>query len=169
MLKKDKKSLRLVHDLQPLNAVAIIDPAVPPSVEPYVESFGCYGMFDLFVGFDQIPLAPQSRDMTTFQTPLGTFQLTSIPMGYTNSMQIFHRDIMFLLQEEIPHITKPFINDILVKGPTSRYQDRDGTYLFVRAVMQGMQHIRVPFYCLQYLTSTLYYTFDASLPQFHPQ
>src|SRR5712664_3587685 len=91
VLKKDKKSLRVVHDLQPLNAVAIRDPAVPPTVEPYAESFGgraCYGMFDLFVGFDQRPLAPQSRDMTTFQTPLGTFRLTRIPMGYTNSMQI---------------------------------------------------------------------------------
>ena len=61
VLKKDKKSLRLVHDLQPLNAVAIRDPAVPPTVETYAESFGgqtCYGMFDLFVGFNQRPLAP---------------------------------------------------------------------------------------------------------------
>jgi hypothetical protein len=131
VLKKDKKSLRLVHDLQPLNAVAIRDPAVPPTVEPYTESFGgraCYGMFDLFVGFDQRPLAPQSRDMTTFQTPLGTFRLTCIPMGYTNSMQIFHGDTTFLLQEEIPHVTEPFIDDIPVKGPISRYQNEDGTY-----------------------------------------
>ena len=131
VLKKDKKSLRLVHDLQPLNAVAIRDPAVPPLVEPYTESFGgraCYGMFDLFVGFDQRPLAPQSRDMTTFQTPLGTLRLTCIPMGYTNSMQIFHGDTTFLLQEEIPHVTEPFIDDIPVKGPVSRYQKEDGTY-----------------------------------------
>ena len=131
VLKKDKKSLRLVHDLQPLNAVAIRDPAVPPTVEPYAESFGgraCYGMFDLFVGFDQRPLAPQSRDMTTFQTPLETFRLTCIPMGYTNSMQIFHGDTTFLLQEEIPHVTVPFIDDIPVKGPVSRYQKQDGSY-----------------------------------------
>ena len=76
VLKKDKKSLRLVHDLQPLNAVAIKDSALPPMVEPYAESFGgraCYGMFDLFVEFDQRSLAQQSRDLTTFQTPLRTF------------------------------------------------------------------------------------------------
>jgi hypothetical protein len=129
--KKDKKALRLVHDLQPLNAVAIRDPAVPPIIELYAELFGgraCYGMFDLFVGFDQRPLAQQSRDLTTFQTPLGTFRLTCIPMGYTNSMQIFHGDTMFLLQEEIPHVTMPFIDDIPAKGPVSRYQRDDGTY-----------------------------------------
>jgi hypothetical protein len=43
-------------------------------------------------------------------------------------MQIFHGDTTFLLQEEIPHVTVPFIDDIPVKGPGSRYQRADGTY-----------------------------------------
>ena len=131
VLKKDKKSLQLVHNLQPLNAVVIRDPAVPPTVEPYAESFGgraCYGMFDLFVAFDQRPLAPQSRDLTTFQTPLGTHRLTCIPMGYTNSMQILHGDSTFILQDEIPEVSEPFIDDIPVKGPESRYQDKNGNF-----------------------------------------
>ena len=85
-------------------------------------------MFDLFVGYDQRSLAPQSRDLTTFQTPLGTLRLTSIPMGYTNSVQIFHGDTTFILQDEIPHVTVPFLDDIPVKGPTSRYQDKEGRY-----------------------------------------
>ena len=38
--KKDPGFFRLVHDLQPLNAVTIKDAAVPPIVEPYAESFG---------------------------------------------------------------------------------------------------------------------------------
>ena len=125
VLKKDGKSLRLVHDLQPLNGVAIKDSGVIPAVEPYAESFGgraCYAMFNLFVGNDQRTLALQSRDLTTFQTPLGTFRLTSIPMGYTNSVQIFHGDITFLLQEEIPHVTVPFLDDIPVKGPMIPFQ-----------------------------------------------
>ena len=131
VLKKDGKSLRIVHDLQPLNAVAVKDSGVPPMLEQYAESFGgrgCYGMFDLFVGYDQRALANRSRDLTTFQTPLGTFRLTSIPMGYTNSMQIFHGDTTFLLQEEIPHITIPYVDDVPVKGPPTRYERDDGTY-----------------------------------------
>ena len=131
VIKKDGKSLRLVHDLQPLNAVTIKDSAVPPTIEPYAESFGgrsIYTVFDLFVGFDQRALAEQSRDLTTFQTPLGTFRLTSIPMGYTNSMQIFHGDTTFILQDEIPHVTIPFIDDIPIKGPETRFEKEDGTY-----------------------------------------
>lgn len=45
-------------------------------MEQYAESFGargCYAIFDLFVGFDQRSLAKESCDLTTFQTPLGTF------------------------------------------------------------------------------------------------
>ncbi|KAJ3555802.1 hypothetical protein NP233_g12120 [Leucocoprinus birnbaumii] len=129
VLKKDKKSLRLVHDLQPLNAVAIKDSGVPPIVENYAESFGgrgCYGMFDLYVGFDQRALAPESRDLTTFQTPLGTLRLTSIPMGYTNSMQIQHGDLTFLLQDEIPEVAVPFVDDVPVKGPPTRYETPNG-------------------------------------------
>ncbi len=131
VLKKDGKSLRIVHDLQPLNAVTIKDAGLPPKVEEYAESFGgrgCYGMFDLFVGFDQRKLADISRDLTTFQTPLGTLRLTSIPMGYTNSMQIQHGDITYLLRDEIPEFTIPFVDDVPVKGPPTRYELPDGGY-----------------------------------------
>lgn len=131
VLKKDGTSLRLVHNLQPLNVVAIRDNAVPPFTDQLAESFGgraCYGMFDLFVAFDQRTLDPRSRDLTTFQTPLGTFRTTCIPMGYTNSVQIMHNDITFILQDYIPHITHPYIDDVPTKGPKTRYVNPDGSY-----------------------------------------
>ena len=59
VLKQDGKTLRLVHDLQPLNAVTIRDSSVPPFVEHLAKSFGgyaVYGMMDLFAGYDQQPL-----------------------------------------------------------------------------------------------------------------
>ena len=118
--KKDGKSLHIVHNLQPLNAIAIKDSTQPPNVELLAESFGrysCYTTFNLFVGFDQHCLDAESCDLTTFQTLLDTFQLTSILMGYTNSMQIQHSDLMFILQDEIPHVAKPFIDDCPCKGP----------------------------------------------------
>lgn len=125
VLKKDGKSLRIVHNLQPLNAVTIKDSAVPPVVEPYAETFAgraCYSVLDLFVGFDQRELDPESRNLTTFQTPLGTFRLTRIPMGYTNSQQVQHGDLCYLLQDEIPDTTMPFVDDVPVRGPPTRYE-----------------------------------------------
>jgi hypothetical protein len=50
IVKKDVKSLCLVHDLQPLNAVTIWDSSLPPFIEQLAESFAgyaVYGMMDL--------------------------------------------------------------------------------------------------------------------------
>jgi hypothetical protein len=54
VLKKSGK-LRIVHDLQPLNAVTIRDAGLPPILDDFVEPFAgrqCYTIFDLFWGFD---------------------------------------------------------------------------------------------------------------------
>ena len=56
IVKKDGKSLRLLHSLEPLNAITIKDAAVPPHVEPLAESFAgrsIYSLLDLYVSFDQ--------------------------------------------------------------------------------------------------------------------
>jgi hypothetical protein len=49
-------------------------------------------------------------------------------MGWTNSVPIFHDDVTFILQPEIPEVTVPFIDDVPIKGPKSRYMKEDGTY-----------------------------------------
>ncbi len=131
VFKKDGRSLRIVHDLQPLNAVTIRNSGVPPLIEQLAETFGaraCYGVFDLFVAFDQRLLSVKSRDLTTFQTPLGTFRLSMLPMGWTNSMQVLQGDITYTLQDEIPDVTIPFVDDAGVKGPITRYETADGGY-----------------------------------------
>ena len=60
--------------------------------------------------------------MTTFQTPFGAMRLVTLPMGWTNSVPIFHDDVMEILKPEIPHITIPYIDNVLVKGPAERYE-----------------------------------------------
>ena len=49
-------------------------------------------------------------------------------MGYTNSQQIMHADVTFILKDEIPHVCIPYIDDVPVKGPKTRYELPDGTY-----------------------------------------
>ncbi|HEV7735893.1 MAG TPA: reverse transcriptase family protein, partial [Chlamydiales bacterium] len=131
--KKDGKSLRIVHDLQPLNAVTIQDSGQIPFTDLHTEVMGgrgCYAAFDLFVAYDQRELAEESRDLTTFQTPLGTFRLTGLPMGYTNAVPILQGDMCFILQEEIPDPANPFMDDCSVIGPRTRYEtDQMGYYL----------------------------------------
>jgi hypothetical protein len=133
VIKKDGTSLRVVHDLQPLNAITIRDAGTIPFVDSHAEMLGgrgCYTGFDLFVAFDHRKLAEESRDLTTFHTPLGTLRLMSITMGATNSVQILHGDIVFVLRDEILHVAAPFMDDVPVKGPPSHYETDDkGWYL----------------------------------------
>src|SRR5271156_6601552 len=108
VLKKDGKSLRIVQSLEPLNKVTIAYSGVPPFTEQLAKQFAgrvCNSMMDLYVGYDERALAISSRDLTTFQTPFGALRLTTLPMGWTNSVPIFHDDVTHILRPEIPHIT----------------------------------------------------------------
>jgi len=72
VIKKDGKSLHIVHSLEPLNRVTIAHSGLPLATEELVMYFArkAYGgILDLYVGYDKRVLAKCSRDLTTFQTP----------------------------------------------------------------------------------------------------
>ena len=105
--------------------------AVPPFVDQFVESMAaraCYSMIDLFIGYDHHTLDVASRDLTSFQTPLGAFHCTVLPHGATNAVAIFHGDVTFILTPEIPNVAKPFLDNIAIKGSVSHYETKDGGY-----------------------------------------
>lgn len=127
---KKNGSLRLVHNLQPLNKVSIRDAGLLPIVDDFVEPYAgcqCFTVFDLFWGFDARIVHSKSRDMTAFYTPLGLLRLTALPMGYTNSPAEFQTCMTFILQHEIPHVANIFIDDLPIKGPRTAYLTPDGS------------------------------------------
>ena len=136
VLKKDGKSLRIVHSLEPLNAVTIQHSGVPPIPEQLAEQFAgrpCIGLLDLYVGYDEREIAESSRDLTTFQTPFGAHRLVTLPMGWSNSVPIFHDDVTYILQPEIPRYTVPYIDDVPIKGPDTDYRNPDGSWETIAA------------------------------------
>ena len=83
-------------------------------------------MLDLYVGYDEHALAKSSQDYTTFQSPFSPLRLTTLPMGWSNAVPIFHDDVTYTLQPEIPKITEPYMDDVSVKGPPTRYIQENG-------------------------------------------
>jgi hypothetical protein len=111
--------------------VTIRNAAVPPFVDQFVEGIAghsCYSMLDLLVGYDHQTLNVASRDITSFQSPLGALRNTTLPQGSTNTVAIFHGDVTFILEPEISNVAKLFLDDTIVKGPASRYETPDGGY-----------------------------------------
>jgi hypothetical protein len=130
-VKKKSGALRLVHDLQPLNAITVRNSGIPPPADQIIESMAgraCYTMLDLFVGYDHRTLDIASRDLTTIQSPIGAIRLTCLPQGWTNAGAIFHEDVTFILEPEIPHVAWPYMDDCSIKGPATRYETEDGGY-----------------------------------------
>ena len=128
-VKKKNGELRIVHDLQKLNGVSIKDAAVPPILDEFVESYAGRSVctvLDMYWGFHARMLDKESRDMTAFQTPLGALRIVSLPMGYTNSPAEFQACMSFILKDEIPDVAGVFIDDIPIKGPPTKYLDKDG-------------------------------------------
>ena len=128
-VKKKNGELRIVHDLQTLNGISIRDSGVPPILEEFVEAYAgqsVYTVLDMYWGFHAQMLDVHSRDMTAFQTPLGVLRIASLPMGYTNSPAEFQACMMFILKDEVPDKAGVFIDDIPIKGPPTRYLDKDG-------------------------------------------
>lgn len=127
-VKKATGGLRVVWDLQMLNKYSVQDAMLPPNINDFAESFvghSIYGTLDLYSGYHQRTLHPDSRPLTACQTPtdLGNVESTSTPMGYTNSMQEFQRTATHTLEPIGPQKAAPFVDDVGVKGPTSRYND----------------------------------------------
>ena len=130
-VKKKNRSLRLVHDLQPLNAVTISNSGIPPVLDQVIESMAgcsCYTILDLFVGYDHRTLDILSHDLTTIQSPVSCIRLTCLPQGWTGAIAIFHGDILFILKPEIPDTAVPFVDDTSIKGPATCYETEDGGY-----------------------------------------
>src|SRR5713226_8788356 len=101
---KKNSSLCLVYDLQPLNAMTIHNAAIPPFVDHFVKGmagYSCFSMLDLLVGYDHRMLDIASHDLTSFQSPLGTLQNTTLSQGSTNAVAIFHGNVTFILEPEI--------------------------------------------------------------------
>ena len=98
------------------------------SVDEFLEEFvGCQIalLIDFFSGYNQVELDIRSRDLMAFQTPLGLLRQMMLPMGATNSVVQFIQIVMKILEDLIPDVCLPFLDDISVKGPYSTYEDKE--------------------------------------------
>jgi len=84
VIKKDRKSLRIVHSLEPLNRITIAHSGLPLATEELAMHFAgraCGGILDLYVGYDKRVLAECSRDLTIFQTPFWSSETSHAAHG----------------------------------------------------------------------------------------
>jgi hypothetical protein len=144
LVKKKTRGYRLINAAMNINKVTIKDANLPPNPDEFAEEMAGMqigSLIDFYSGYDQLELDEKYRDMTAIMTPLGLLRQTTVLMGATNSVSQFQRVVTKILEEHIPHITIPFMDDIGVRGPKDRYNDEEvpglpGVRKFV------MEHLR---------------------------
>lgn len=123
---KKEGKIHIVLDLQDLNQYVICDASHPPHPHDFTESctgFTIYGVADLFSGYDAVTLHVNSRDLTTFQTMDEVLHNMTCPQGLTNALQHFQCMVKHVLGEDRPRYCNPFVDDAVIKGPRTRYDD----------------------------------------------
>lgn len=76
LVPKKDGTLRFCLDFRKLNSVSKSDPYPMPRVDHLIEWLGkakFLSTFDLCKGYWQVPLTPESRELTAFRTPFGHY------------------------------------------------------------------------------------------------
>ena len=116
--KKDGK-LRPCVDFRKINKITVFDPQPMPHPEDLFLQLGeskYFSKIDLSKGFWQIPMADDSKDLTSFVTPDSQYRFLYMPFGMINASAVFNR-LIYKLFGKIKQVVH-FIDDILVHTKT---------------------------------------------------
>ena len=114
---KDSGAVRICVDLKPLNESVLREVHPMPKVDTTLAQLSgatVFSKLDANSGFWQIPLAKESKLLTTFITPFGRFYFNKLPFGISSAPEIFQRHMNNVLSG-LPGVLC-HVDDILVYG-----------------------------------------------------
>ena len=132
---KKNGAVRICVDLQKLNKSVLREVHPLPRVD---ETLGLlagatvFSKLDANSGFWQIPLAEESRPLTTFLTPFGRFWFNKLPFGISSAPEHFQKQMSRVLEGLDGVVCQ--IDDILVHGSDQSTHDQR-----LKAVLDRLQ------------------------------
>lgn len=112
-------------DLRALNENVLRETHPIPKVDETLSQLSgaqVFSKLDANSGFWQIPLAPDSRLLTTFITPFGRYAFNKLPFGISSAPELFQRRMNRIL-EGLDGVVC-LIDDILVFGKDQDEHDK---------------------------------------------
>ena len=77
-----------------------------------------YCFLDRYSGYNQIAIAPEDQEKTTFTCPYRTFAFRRMPFGLCNAPATFQRCMMSIFSEMVEQTLEVFMDDFSVFGET---------------------------------------------------
>ncbi|XP_042991370.1 uncharacterized protein LOC122318232, partial [Carya illinoinensis] len=110
---------RMCIDYRKLNSVTRKDHFPLPFMDQIIErvaghKFYCF--LDGYSGYNQIEIAPEDQEKTTFTCPFGTFAYRRMPFGLCNAPATFQRCMMSIFSDMVERFVEIFMDDFSIFG-----------------------------------------------------
>ena len=110
---------RVCIDYRKLNTTTRKDHFPLPFIDQMLErlaghSYYCF--LDGYSGYNQIAIAPEDQEKTTFTCPFGTFAYRRMPFGLCNAPATFQRCMTSIFSDMVEKIIEVFMDDFSVFG-----------------------------------------------------
>jgi hypothetical protein len=113
----NSREWRLVVDYREVNKGVVVDRGGVANVLELIDRAGrgkIFTKFDLQKGFWQWGLEEKSREYLAFATPFGTYAPCTVPMGFVNSAQGFHANVVDAMGDLVGRNVEVIVDDLLV-------------------------------------------------------
>ena len=110
---------RVCIDYRKLNTTIRNDHFPLPFIDQMLDRLTGHPHFcflDGYSGYNQIAIAPEDQEKTTFTCPYGTFAFRRMPFGLYNAPATFQRCMMSMFSDLVEEVMEIFMDDFTVYG-----------------------------------------------------
>ena len=110
---------RICVDYRALNKATQKDHFPLPFIDQVLDNLAgkkFFSFLDGFSGYNQIKIAPQDQDKTTFTSPWGTFAYRALPFGLCNAPATFQRPVIGIFSDMLNDFLEIFMADFTPYG-----------------------------------------------------
>ena len=118
---KEKWTMEVCIDYRELNKATLKDHFPLPFIDQVLDSLAgkkYFSFLDGFSGYNQIRIATEDQDKTTFTCPWGTYAYNVFPFGLCNAPATFQRAVLAIFADLVHECVEVYMDDFTVYGNT---------------------------------------------------
>lgn len=140
LVPKKDGSYRPVIDFRRVNTATVDDHFPLPVLRDLLMCLGrgnkVFTSLDLVSGYWQLPMAPESREITAFSTPHGHFEWTRMPFGLKGAPLTFQRTMNSIFGDLLGNSVYVYLDDIIIAS-----KDVHAHMETLKAVLHRLQEV----------------------------